>query len=157
MLGTDNIESSEGDGNVMTKEEKRKEYQKEWMRRKRATNREKGICTVCTIRYADPGHTMCEECRQKQHEYSVTKRKQKMQEWKENGLCYVCGMPAAEGRTMCERHLEAKRGQNSKPERETKPMEPKKHKETIEETNEKARAMGLSYGKYQLLKSLGRI
>lgn len=139
----------------MTREE-RKEYQKDWMRRKREESRKKGLCTVCSTHPADPGHTMCRECREKQHQYNVERNRMKVQRWRDGGLCTVCGMPAAEGHKMCERHLEQKRGLHTKP--ESDPAPPKKaHKDTLAEINEQARAMGLSYGKYQALRFLRMI
>lgn len=131
----------------------RKEYEKEWHKKRTQARIDAGLCKICGKVPPLPGIRYCEVCREKQIGYRKKRdenEKKQVEIWKAEGLCTKCGEPVLPGYTVCERHYV---GYMPKAQEETK----KEQKDTISEINAKAREMGLSYGKYQLLRQQGLI
>lgn len=85
--------------------EAQKWYDRERMREKRALYRKYGICVKCFHREAFEGHTLCEECTEKQRLYNEKHNRKRIFDKRETraaeGLCYFCGAPRLDGYRVC--------------------------------------------------------
>lgn len=86
--------------------ELRKRQNTEWARRKRESDKSKGICYTCHKRKATPGSTQCEYCRSGNRKRAMRNRRRhgiiSRQTAVENGLCYKCLKRKAVHGKMCE-------------------------------------------------------
>lgn len=86
--------------------QRRKEYDHGYYRR----YIEAGKCFVCKTRYAAPGFTQCEVCREKARQKRIkqgnaNREACKSRYWRlrSEGRCVNCGAPAVDGQTLCKR------------------------------------------------------
>lgn len=131
----------------------RREYQAKWKKKRTQERLEAGLCKACGKAPPLPGMKYCENCRERNINYHKQRRAELLEmskEWRAAGLCSKCGKAVLPGRKVCAEHYQGYLDVD-------KPEPKKEHTDTIAKINEEARAMGLSYGKYQLLKQLGKI
>lgn len=101
-------ECLEAEQNRKYSEEQREAIRKnntEWARRKRESDKAKGICYTCHKRKATPGSTQCEYCRSTNRRRATRYRREhgiiSRQIAVESGLCYRCLKRKATHGKMC--------------------------------------------------------
>ena len=133
---------------------------------------EKKICDICGKEFFpfNPQSKVCsDECRKERKKlYHAELNRQRRRETRERlgtRICVVCGAefaPRNGNAVTCnpictrerQRLLDIERGREKRANKRKEKAAKKKKKDTLCKINGKARAMGLSYGKYQLMLQL---
>lgn len=90
---------------------KDKLQQKQYQKDRYDWYKSRGICTVCGVSWAEPGHVYCKSCAEKNERCHARKREERIEAKRRRradriaaGLCTECGArPATEGMRMCPR------------------------------------------------------
>lgn len=131
-------------------------------------------CELCGTRmsYCLPSRKYCKECAKKVHNTVQAKGrlKKKMVPISSVIICGVCGKPLVKKTAAQKYHLECsialskqigleyrKKKKKSSRERDRKVQPAPKPKYTLKQMNDKAKELGMMYGKYSLLLSQGKV
>ena len=87
------------------REQRRKDYRREYQRKLREKQRAEGICIVCGKEKAVEGLVVCRTCKDKQRERIRRQPKKNIrQEWGSQCKCVICGSePLVKGKRLCEK------------------------------------------------------
>lgn len=95
---------------AMTLEEKQalREKNKEYLRKRYAERKEKGLCYVCG-KPVYKNHSRCYECYLQEKRKDRIRQERKKKNYMEIGKCRICGKEVVKGKKLCQEHLEQAR------------------------------------------------